>query len=65
MLLAVEFNDYAAERKPLRVSWPKGHQRSTYLPQSPVSIQYSIADYPHNTILASILERVFCGGYLV
>ena len=30
MLLAVEFNDYAAERKPLRVSWPKGHQRSTY-----------------------------------
>lgn len=30
MLLAAEYNDYATERKPLRVSWPKGQQRWTY-----------------------------------
>ncbi|KAK2765090.1 hypothetical protein FQN54_008789 [Arachnomyces sp. PD_36] len=30
MLLAAEYNDYATHRKPLRVSWPKGGQRSTY-----------------------------------
>lgn len=30
MLLAAEYNDYARHRKPLRVSWPKGRQRSTY-----------------------------------
>jgi hypothetical protein len=30
MLAAKEYNDYALERKPLRVSWPKGQQRSTY-----------------------------------
>ncbi|PKY00531.1 hypothetical protein P168DRAFT_224540, partial [Aspergillus campestris IBT 28561] len=30
MRLAVEFNDFATNRKPLRVSWPKGQQRSAY-----------------------------------
>ncbi|KAL5355932.1 hypothetical protein BJX96DRAFT_171126 [Aspergillus floccosus] len=30
MLLAAEYDDYAAERKPVRVSWPRGAQRSTY-----------------------------------
>ena len=30
MSLAVEFHSYATKRKPLRVSWPKGLQRSTY-----------------------------------
>lgn len=30
MLLAAEYSDYARERKPLRVSWPRGFQRSTY-----------------------------------
>lgn len=30
MLLAAEYDGYARQRKPLRVSWPKGHQRSTY-----------------------------------
>ncbi|KAL5000903.1 hypothetical protein BDV10DRAFT_182788 [Aspergillus recurvatus] len=30
MLLAAEYTDYANERKPLRVSWPQGTQRSTY-----------------------------------
>ncbi|KAJ5929150.1 hypothetical protein N7454_006998 [Penicillium verhagenii] len=30
MLLASEYNSYATERKPLRVSFPSGQQRSTY-----------------------------------
>lgn len=30
MLAVAEYNDFATERKPLRVSWPKGDQRSTY-----------------------------------
>ncbi|KAL4889864.1 hypothetical protein BDV59DRAFT_185642 [Aspergillus ambiguus] len=30
MLLAAEYDHYATERKPLRVSWPRGIQRSTY-----------------------------------
>jgi hypothetical protein len=30
MLGAVEYNNYARNRKPLRVSWPRGAQRSTY-----------------------------------
>ncbi|KAF7589729.1 hypothetical protein BBP40_003927 [Aspergillus hancockii] len=30
MLIAAEYDDYATQRKPLRVSWPRGQQRSTY-----------------------------------
>ncbi|KAL4893307.1 hypothetical protein BDV59DRAFT_207806 [Aspergillus ambiguus] len=30
MLAVAEYNDFATQRKPLRVSWPKGQQRSTY-----------------------------------
>ncbi|PYI10621.1 hypothetical protein BO78DRAFT_458425 [Aspergillus sclerotiicarbonarius CBS 121057] len=30
MLVTAEYNDYATQRKPLRVSWPQGDQRSTY-----------------------------------
>ncbi|KAL2695258.1 hypothetical protein AAEP93_004011 [Penicillium crustosum] len=30
MLGAMEYNNYARNRKPLRVSWPRGAQRSTY-----------------------------------
>ncbi|KAJ5826906.1 hypothetical protein N7447_003669 [Penicillium robsamsonii] len=30
MLLAAEYNDFGVERKPLRVSFPTGQQRSTY-----------------------------------
>ncbi|KAI9044647.1 uncharacterized protein KD926_011617 [Aspergillus affinis] len=29
MVVAAEYNDYAIHRNPLRVSWPKGQQRST------------------------------------
>lgn len=40
MSLAVEFNGYASKRKSLRVSWPKGLQRSTYYLSLPY--RYSI-----------------------
>lgn len=30
MLAVAEYNDFATQRKPLRVSWSKGQQRSTY-----------------------------------
>ncbi|KAL4883546.1 hypothetical protein BJY04DRAFT_226567 [Aspergillus karnatakaensis] len=30
MLSAVEYDNYATKKKPLRVSWPRGQQRSTY-----------------------------------
>ncbi|KAE8405608.1 hypothetical protein BDV37DRAFT_293060 [Aspergillus pseudonomiae] len=30
MRIAAEYDDYATQRKPLRVSWPRGEQRSTY-----------------------------------
>ncbi|KAL3439985.1 hypothetical protein BJX65DRAFT_315235 [Aspergillus insuetus] len=30
MLAAAEYNDFSMHRKPLRVSWPRGLQRSTY-----------------------------------
>ncbi|RAK99587.1 uncharacterized protein BO80DRAFT_384743 [Aspergillus ibericus CBS 121593] len=30
MLLATEYDDYATQRKSLRVSWPEGNQRATY-----------------------------------
>ncbi|PYH98138.1 hypothetical protein BO71DRAFT_317030 [Aspergillus ellipticus CBS 707.79] len=30
MLLVAEYDGYASQRKPLRVSWPEGGQRSTY-----------------------------------
>ena len=35
MLMVSEWNDYAYERKPLRVTDPSGHQRSTYRLQLP------------------------------
>ncbi|OJJ84364.1 uncharacterized protein ASPGLDRAFT_125960, partial [Aspergillus glaucus CBS 516.65] len=40
MLLAAEYDDYARQRKPLRVSWPRGLQRSTYYLSLPY--RYSI-----------------------
>lgn len=55
MLLAVEFNDYAAERKPLRVSWPKGQQRSTYYLSLPY--RYSIPLLITHAILHWLLSQ--------
>ncbi|KAL4915394.1 hypothetical protein BDW62DRAFT_125090 [Aspergillus aurantiobrunneus] len=40
MLAVAEYNDFATQRKPLRVSWPKGEQRSTYYLSLPY--RYSI-----------------------
>ncbi|GLA40698.1 hypothetical protein AnigIFM63309_008532 [Aspergillus niger] len=40
MLLAAEYDDYASQRKPLRVSWPQGSQRSSYYLSLPY--RYSI-----------------------
>lgn len=38
MWLASEWNDFALERKPLRVSLPRGEQRSTYFLQLPYRV---------------------------
>ncbi|KOC13760.1 hypothetical protein AFLA70_67g003421 [Aspergillus flavus AF70] len=40
MLAVAEYNDFATQRKPLRVTWPKGEQRSTYYLSLPY--RYSI-----------------------
>ncbi|PKY07948.1 hypothetical protein P168DRAFT_331255 [Aspergillus campestris IBT 28561] len=40
MLIATEYDGYGTDRKPLRVSWPKGLQRSTYYLSLPY--RYSI-----------------------
>ncbi|OQE13750.1 hypothetical protein PENSTE_c046G09042 [Penicillium steckii] len=40
MLLAAEYNDYGVQRKPLRVSFPTGEQRSTYFLSVPY--RYSV-----------------------
>jgi len=55
MLLADEFNDYAAERKPLRVSWPKGYQRSAYYLSLPY--RYSIPLMITHTILHWLVSQ--------
>ncbi|PYH49324.1 uncharacterized protein BP01DRAFT_388378 [Aspergillus saccharolyticus JOP 1030-1] len=40
MLVTAEYNDYAMQRKPLRVSWPRGSQRSSYYLSLPA--RYSV-----------------------
>ncbi|KAJ5193479.1 hypothetical protein N7449_009621 [Penicillium cf. viridicatum] len=40
MLMAAEYNNYSIRRKPLRVSWPEGLQRSTYFLSLPYT--YSV-----------------------
>lgn len=57
MLLAAEYNDYAIERKPLRVSWAKGLQRSTYYLSLPY--RYSIPLMISNTILHWLVSQSF------
>ncbi|EYE96977.1 uncharacterized protein EURHEDRAFT_475524, partial [Aspergillus ruber CBS 135680] len=57
MLLAAEYNDYAIERKPLRVSWAKGLQRSTYYLSLPY--RYSIPLMICNTILHWLVSQSF------
>lgn len=55
MSLAVEFNGYATNRKPLRVSWPKGLQRSTYYLSLPY--RYGIPLLISHTILHWLVSQ--------
>ncbi|KAL4778392.1 hypothetical protein BJX76DRAFT_352648 [Aspergillus varians] len=52
MLLAAEWSNYATQRQPLRVSWPKGQQRSKYYLSLPY--QYSVP-----LVLFSVLMHWF------
>jgi hypothetical protein len=42
MLAASEYNDYAVDRKPLRVSWPTGAQRWTYYHSLPYRYSFPL-----------------------
>lgn len=42
MVMVAEYNDFAIQRKPLQVSWPKGEQRSTYYLGVPYRYSLSI-----------------------
>lgn len=55
MLLAAEYDDYALQRKPLRVSWPKGSQRSTYYLSLPY--RYSIPLQGASTVLHWLVSQ--------
>ncbi|KAJ9298484.1 hypothetical protein DTO271G3_3451 [Paecilomyces variotii] len=57
MLLAAEYDDYAISRKPLRVSWPKGQQRSTYYLSLPY--RYSIPLLTVSAILHWLVSESF------
>ncbi|KAJ6020960.1 hypothetical protein N7540_006464 [Penicillium herquei] len=57
MLAAAEYNNYATERKTLRVSWPMGEQRSTYRLSLPY--RYSIALMLISTLLHWLLTNSF------
>lgn len=55
MLLAAEYDGYAQQRKSLRVSWPKGHQRSTYYLTLPY--QYSFPLMAAHTLLHWLISQ--------
>lgn len=55
MLLTAEYNDYATEREPLRVTWPKGLQRSTYYLSLPY--RYSIPLLVASTVLHWLVSQ--------
>lgn len=57
MLLAAEYDDYASQRKALRVSWPQGSQRSSYYLSLPY--RYSIP-----LMVASMLLHWLVSGSL-
>lgn len=57
MLLAAEYDDYATQRKPLRVSWPKGSQRSTYYLSLPY--KYSIPLLISHAVLHWLVSQSF------
>lgn len=57
MLVTAEYNDYAIDRKPLRVSWPRGQQRSTYYLALPY--RYSIPLFIMSVALHWLLSESF------
>ncbi|KAJ5373602.1 hypothetical protein N7517_005608 [Penicillium concentricum] len=57
MLSAVEYDNYAKERKPLRVSWPRGSQRSTYYLSLPY--RYSIPLLIVSAVLHWLVSQSF------
>ncbi|KAG2416588.1 hypothetical protein HFD88_007803 [Aspergillus terreus] len=60
MLLAAEYDDYAVERKPLRVSWPRGAQRSTYY----LSLRLSFVEinpFDQDGVIQEDRDQVTCG----
>ncbi|OOF93839.1 hypothetical protein ASPCADRAFT_132185 [Aspergillus carbonarius ITEM 5010] len=57
MLVTAEYNDYATQRKPLRVSWPQGDQRSTYYLSIPY--RYSLPVFLLSATLHWLLSESF------
>lgn len=57
MLGAVEYDNYATKRKPLRVSWPRGAQRSTYYLTLPY--RYSIPLLIVSAVLHWLVSQSF------
>ncbi|PWY77254.1 hypothetical protein BO94DRAFT_588588 [Aspergillus sclerotioniger CBS 115572] len=57
MLVTAEYNDYATQRKPLRVSWPQGDQRSTYYLSLPY--RYSLPLFVLSVTLHWLLSESF------
>ncbi|RAH64743.1 uncharacterized protein BO66DRAFT_415656 [Aspergillus aculeatinus CBS 121060] len=57
MLVTAEYNDYATQRKPLRVSWPRVHQRSSYYLSLP--IRYSVPLFVMSAALHWLLTESF------
>ncbi|KAL3472966.1 hypothetical protein BJX99DRAFT_249257 [Aspergillus californicus] len=57
MLGAVEYDNYAQEPKPLRVSWPRGAQRSTYYLSLPY--RYSIPLLLVSAVLHWLVSQSF------
>ncbi|THC89639.1 hypothetical protein EYZ11_010915 [Aspergillus tanneri] len=63
MLLAVEYNDFASERKALRVSTPQGDQRSTYFLSLPY--RYAIPLTGTSALLHWLVSQSFYSVQLV
>ncbi|KGO39900.1 Peptidase C78, ubiquitin fold modifier-specific peptidase 1/ 2 [Penicillium expansum] len=57
MLGAVEYDNYATEQKPLRVSWPRGGQRSTYYLSLPY--RYSVPLLVVSAVLHWLVSQSF------
>lgn len=63
MLLSVEYNDFASERKALRVSSPQGDQRSTYFLSLPY--RYAIPLAGTSTLLHWLVSQSFYSVQIV